>query len=198
MKALLVIDMQNDFMPGGSLGIPGASEIIEPIVKLMPTFSHCIATQDWHPLHHCSFAASHPGKRVGDTVVIEGRPQRLWPIHCVQNTWGAELAPGFSKDQFEAVFHKGTNPSIDGYSGFYDNAHLQSTGLTFYLKSHHITQVTIVGVAFDYCVLYSALDARRDGFEVEVRIDLCPAIDASAEGIRKVMDQMEVAGIEIC
>jgi nicotinamidase/pyrazinamidase len=192
-KALIVVDMQNDFMPGGALGVAGAFEIVEPILKLMSKYSHVLATLDWHPSHHCSFAASHPGKKIGETVAIRGKLQRLWPVHCVQNTRGADFAPGFSKDQFEAVFHKGVSPAIDGYSAFYDNAHEQSTGLTDYLHRHFITHVTLVGLAFDYCVLYSALDARGDGFDVTVIPSLCRSIDPSmTEHNKEIMRQQGI------
>ncbi len=194
-KALIVVDMQNDFMPSGALGIDGAFEIVEPIVQLMPHYRHTIATIDWHPANHCSFASSHPGKKVGDTVLVQGKKQRLWPIHCVQNTHGADFTPGFSKEQFDAIFHKGTDPSIDSYSAFYDNAHDKSTGLTAYLRKHHITHVVLVGLAFDYCVYYSALDGQRDGFEVTVIPSLSRSIDTSPavqEKIRKTLLQHRV------
>ncbi len=196
-KALLVVDMQNDFMPGGALGVKGAFEIAHPIQKLMPKFSHIIASQDWHPKNHCSFAATHPGKKVGDTIQIRGQAQHLWPVHCVQNTKGAEFAPGFSKEQFEAIFHKGTDPSIDGYSAFYDNAHEKSTGLTAYLHKHHITQIVLVGLAFDYCVFYSALDARRDGFEVTVLPEFCRSINTSPAEHKKILETLQSQDVRL-
>ena len=194
-KALIVVDMENDFLPGGALGVPGGFEIVEPILQLMKKFSHVIATLDWHPKNHCSFAASHPGKKVGDEIEIKGRVQHLWPVHCVQNTKGAELAPGFSKDQFEAIFHKGTDPAIDSYSAFYDIAHEKSTGLTEYLRKHNITHVVIVGLAFDYCVFYSALDARRDGFDVTVMPALSRCIDPSKQN--EVIEKLRLQGVHI-
>jgi nicotinamidase/pyrazinamidase len=194
-QALIVVDMQNDFMPGGALGVKGAFEIVKPILELMPKFSHCIATLDWHPKNHCSFAATHPGKKVGETIQIRSQDQRLWPVHCVQNTHGADFTPGFSKDQFDAIFHKGTDPSIDGYSAFYDNAHEKSTGLTAYLHKHGITQVVLVGLAFDYCVFYSALDARRDGFEAAVIPTLSRSIDNSPAEQKKILEALQLQGV---
>lgn len=194
-KALLVVDMQNDFMPGGALGVSGGFEIVEPILKLMPKFSHVVASLDWHPKNHCSFAASHPGKMVGDTIEIRGQKQRLWPVHCVANTVGAEFTSGFSKEQFQAVFHKGTSLDIDGYSAFYDNAHQKSTGLTEYFRKQGITHIVIVGVALDYCVLFSALDAKHDGFAVTVLKDFCRSIDLSQE--KKILETLALQGVVV-
>ncbi len=179
MKALLVIDMQNDFITGGgALAVPGGNEIIQPILNLMLQFKHRIATLDWHPKNHCSFTS-------------------LWPPHCIQGTHGADFAPGFSKDQFEKIIHKGTDPSIDSYSAFYDNDHKTSTGLTAYLRSHHLTHITIVGVALDYCVYYSALGARKDGFEVTVILSLTRSIDPSPSNQKKIISSMEQCGVNI-
>jgi len=196
-KALIVVDMQNDFMPGGALGVEGAFEIVDPILQLMSDYQHKIATVDWHPVNHCSFAKTHPGKKVGDTVLVQGKKQHLWPVHCVQNTHGAEFTAGFSQDQFERVFHKGTDPSIDSYSAFYDNAHDKSTGLTAYLRQHHITHVVLVGLAFDYCVFYSALDGRRDGFEVTVIPSLSRSIDTSIEAQERIRKTLLQHGVII-
>lgn len=194
-KALIVVDMQSDFLPGGALGVPGGSEIINPILQLMKKFPYVIATLDWHPKNHCSFAASHPGKKVGDEIEIKGRVQHLWPPHCVENTKGAQLAPGFSQEQFDAIFHKGTDPNIDGYSAFYDNAHEKSTGLTEYLRKHSITHVVVVGLAFDFCVFYSALDALGDGFDVAVMPELSRCIEPSKKN--EVIEILRLQGVHI-
>jgi nicotinamidase/pyrazinamidase len=195
MTALIVVDMQNDFMPGGSLGVKGADEIVLPILGLMQKFPHRIATLDWHPKNHCSFAVNHPAKKVGDTIEIKGHSQRLWPVHCVQNSPGAKFTKGFSEDQFNMIFRKGSDPTIDSYSTFYDNGHKKSTGLTDYLHKHHITHVTFVGLTFDYCIFYSALDARRDGFKVTVIPALSRAIDTSDIKQQETLKLLRLYGV---
>lgn len=186
-------------MPSGPLGVPGAYEIIEQINKLMSGFPLAIATQDWHPRDHVSFASNHPGKKVGELVKVEGVEQILWPVHCVQNTKGAELSPGLHKEKIEKIFFKGTDRSIDSYSAFFDNARKKSTGLFDYLKSKGVTELHICGVATDYCVLYSVIDALDLGLQVTVHasccrgIDLCPGdVDAAfatmtAKGARLIL-----------
>lgn len=197
MTALIVSNMQNDFMPGGTLSVQGASEIAPLILKLIPKYSHRIAIMDWHPKNHCSFAANHPGKKVGDIIEIRGQSQRLWPVHCVQNTQGAAFAKGFSEDQFNVVFHKATDSAIDSYSAFYDNGHKKSTGLTDYLYKHHMTHLVLVGLTFDYCIFYSALDARRDGFKVTVIPALCRSIDHSSERQQETLKLLGLYGVAL-
>ena len=176
MKALLVIDMQNDFMPGGPLGVEGAFDLIQPIKELAKTFDYVLATQDWHPENHCSFASA-------------------WPVHCVQNTPGAELVAGLPK--FARVFRKGTDPAVDSYSAFYDANGKRATGIKEFLDSRGVRNVVLVGVAFDYCVFHSALDARRAGFEVLVRADLCRAVDASRGNLARVKAELEATGVVV-
>ena len=178
MKALLIVDMQNDFMPGGPLGVPGALELIPVINALIPQFPHVIVTQDWHPPGHVSFAASHPGKHPGETVEVEGIPQILWPVHCVRETPGADLVSGLHKEKIASHFYKGTDTAVDSYSAFFDNARRQSTGLEAYLKTHQIDLLYIAGVCTEYCVLYSTIDAIDLGFSVTVIADACRGIDA--------------------
>jgi nicotinamidase/pyrazinamidase len=177
MKAFIIVDMQNDFMPGGALGVAGADQLIPIINALMPHFKLVVSTQDWHPPGHCSFASSHPGKKPGDVVDVQGIPQILWPVHCVRDTFGAELVAGLNQEAIASTFYKGTDPGTDGYSAFFDNAHKRSTGLGDYLKSRKVTDVYIAGVATDYCVLYSTLDALDLGFAVYVIADACRGIN---------------------
>ncbi|MGV3703863.1 MAG: bifunctional nicotinamidase/pyrazinamidase [Arcticibacter sp.] len=164
MEALLLIDVQNDFLPGGSLAVGGGDEIIPVINKLQEHFSLVIATQDWHPISHKSFASNHPGKEVYDVTEILGKTQVLWPDHCVQASEGAALSPKLSQHRIEAVFRKGTNPDIDSYSAFYDNGHLKSTGVGDFLRGKGVKRLYIAGLAGDFCVYYSAKDAIKEGF----------------------------------
>jgi len=164
MEALLLIDVQNDFLPGGSLAVGGGDEIIPVINKLQEHFSLVIATQDWHPISHKSFASNHPGKEVYDVTEILGKTQVLWPDHCVQASEGAALSSKLSQHRIEAVFRKGTNPDIDSYSAFYDNGHLKSTGVADFLRGKGVKRLYIAGLAGDFCVYYSAKDAIKEGF----------------------------------
>src|SRR6185295_673667 len=152
MKALILVDIQNDFLPGGALAVLDGDKVIPIANKLQAAFPLVVATQDWHPANHGSFAASHPGKNVFEQIDLDGLPQTLWPVHCVQNTAGAALAPGLKPDQIAKIFQKGTDPGIDSYSGFFDNGHRKSTGLGDFLKSQKVTEVFIAGLATDYCV----------------------------------------------
>ena len=178
MKALLLIDIQNDFLPGGRLAVPEGDAIIPLINALQPRFDLVVATQDWHPAGHESFASSHAGRAPFDQIDLHGLPQVLWPDHCLQASPGAELAPGLHPHRIEAVFRKGTDPKIDSYSAFFDNGHRKSTGLTDYLRGRGVTQVYVAGLAGDYCVYYSALDALAAGFTTFVITDATRAIDA--------------------
>lgn len=177
MKALIIVDMQNDFMPGGALGVPGADKLIPIINALIPKFDCVIASQDWHPLDHVSFASNHPEKKPGDVIEVDGGSQVLWPVHCVQGTFGAELVDGLHKEKIVACFHKGTDKNIDSYSAFFDNARQKSTGLADDLKNRGVTDVYFVGVATEYCVLYSTLDAIDLGFSVHVIASACRPIN---------------------
>lgn len=165
MKALLLIDIQNDFIPGGALAVPGGDEIIDVVNKLQPYFDLVVATQDWHPSNHKSFASQHEGKDVFEKIDLNGLQQVLWPDHCVQGTNGAAFSPKLNMNRVEAIFRKGTNAEIDSYSGFYDNSHLKSTGLADYLKGKGVTVIYLVGLAGDYCVYFSAKDAIAEGFQ---------------------------------
>jgi nicotinamidase/pyrazinamidase len=165
MKALLLIDIQNDFLPGGALAVPEGDQVIPVVNALQPHFDLVVATQDWHPADHKSFASNHPGKKPFEKIDLQGREQVLWPDHCVQGTAGAALAPALELNRVEAIFRKGMNPEIDSYSGFFDNGHLKTTGLADYLRSKMVTQVFVAGLAGDYCVYFTAKDALLEGFK---------------------------------
>jgi nicotinamidase/pyrazinamidase len=180
MHALIIIDMQNDFMPGGALAVAGGDEIIPMVNELQKSFSLVVATQDWHPQHHKSFASSHPGKNVFDSIQLHGLEQVLWPDHCIQGTEGAEFHRNVNLNKVEAIFRKGTDPDIDSYSGFYDNGHKKSTGVAGYLRERKVKKVYICGLASDYCVFYTARDSIKENFETYVIEDATRAINNDA------------------
>lgn len=192
MKALLLIDIQNDFLPGGSLAVPDGDAIISGVNSLQSKFELVVATQDWHPAGHKSFASSHPGKSVFEQIQLNGLHQVLWPDHCVQGTSGAELSTTVDWRRTEAIFRKGTNLEIDSYSGFYDNGHLKATGLADFLRGRGVTAVYIAGLAADYCVYFTAKDALAEGFETFVIEDATRAI--SVEGFEKAKQDIKDKG----
>ena len=175
--ALLVVDVQNDFCPGGRLAVASGDEVIMPIQRIAHLFQHVILTQDWHPVGHSSFASAHPGRQPFDEIAMPYGPQTLWPDHCVQQTPGAELHPRLGLGQAELILRKGFRPAIDSYSAFFENDRTTPTGLAGYLRERGLTRVVLAGLAYDYCVGYSALDARRLGLPVCVVRDACRAID---------------------
>ena len=166
MKALLLIDIQNDFLPGGALAVPEGDQIIPLVNQLQEKFDLVVATQDWHPANHKSFASNHPDKQPFDVTELHGMEQVLWPDHCIQGTTGAAFAPELDMHKVEAIFRKGMNPEIDSYSGFYDNGRLKSTSLTDYMRGKQVEEVYLAGLAADYCVYFSAKDALHEGFKV--------------------------------
>ena len=176
-KALLVIDVQNDFCPGGALAVPGGDQIVPGINALMSDFPAVILTQDWHPATHLSFASQHRGKEPMQMTEMPYGPQVLWPDHCVQGTQGAAFHPDLNTNRADLIIRKGYNRGIDSYSAFFENDRTTPTGLEGYLRTRGITALTMVGLATDFCVNFSALDAARLGFEVEMRGDLARAID---------------------
>ncbi len=194
MKALIIVDLQNDFLPGGALPVPRGGEVIPLANELQNRFELIVATQDWHPPNHGSFAANHPGKNPGDRIELDGLEQILWPVHCVENSAGAEFAPLFDTSRVAHVFKKGTDSKIDSYSAFFDNAHRRATGLGDYLKQCAITDVYLLGLALDYCVKYSALDARRLGFNTRVIADACRGIALEPGDLDQSLDEMKKAG----
>jgi nicotinamidase/pyrazinamidase len=197
MKTLLIVDLQNDFMPGGALAVPDADQIVPIINKLLPHFDLILATQDWHPENHVSFAVNHPGKKVGDRIEVQGVTQILWPVHCVRNTKGAELVSTLQKERIASLFYKGTDKLIDSYSAFFDNAHKRSTGLYDYLASRNIEEIYVAGVATDYCVLYSVLDALKLGLQVHVITDACRGINLYPGDVEAAFATMSAKGAKI-
>ncbi|MCY7420717.1 MAG: bifunctional nicotinamidase/pyrazinamidase [Chitinophagaceae bacterium] len=185
MKALIIVDMQNDFLSGGSLAVPAGDEIIPIVNNIQQYFDLVVATQDWHPSNHKSFASSHTGKKTFEEIELNGMKQTLWPDHCVQGSEGAQFASLVNMNRVEAIFRKGTDAEIDSYSGFYDNGHKKSTGLAEYLRGKLITKVYFAGIAGDYCVYFSALDALIEGFETYVMEDAVRSIDPDKFKIAK-------------
>lgn len=197
MRALIVIDVQNDFCPGGALAVPDGAAIVPGINALMPDFDAVILTQDWHPAGHSSFASSHQGNSPYDVIDMPYGPQVLWPDHCVQGTGGAAFHPDLNLTAADLIIRKGYNPAIDSYSALFENDRKTPTGLEGYLRSRGITQLSLVGLALDFCVGYSAVDAENAGFDVTVDATLCRAIDlnGSLAGAVDGMRQAGVAGV---
>jgi nicotinamidase/pyrazinamidase len=195
---LVVIDLQNDFCPGGALAVPGGDAVIDLIHRIAPKFEHIILTQDWHPAGHSSFASAHAGKRSFDTVELSYGMQTLWPDHCIQGSKGAEFHPALHLPQAELILRKGFRQRIDSYSAFFENDRSTPTGLAGYLQERNLSRVFLVGLAYDFCVGYSALDARRVGLQAVVIRDACRAIDleGSVARIEAAFDQAGVMLIE--
>jgi nicotinamidase/pyrazinamidase len=197
MKALVIVDLQNDFLPGGALPVPHGDEVVPLANELQDRFELVVATQDWHPPDHGSFAANHPGKKPGDRIMLDGIEQILWPVHCVQNKRGAEFASTFDRSRVVRVFQKGIDPRIDSYSTFFDNAHRRATGLGDFLKEQAVTDIYLVGLALDYCVKFSALDARGIGLNVHVVVDACRGIALEPGDLKETLEEMEQSGATI-
>ncbi|QEH38427.1 nicotinamidase/pyrazinamidase [Aquisphaera giovannonii] len=193
-RVLVVVDVQNDFCPGGALAVPGGDEVPAVINELSRQFDHVILTQDWHPAGHLSFASSHPGARPFATVELPYGPQVLWPDHCVQDTEGARFHPGLAVRNCELIVRKGYRREVDSYSAFRDNDRRSPTGLAGYLRERGLRRLFVVGLATDFCVAYTALDARRLGFEVTVIEAGCRAIDLDGS-LGAAWEQMEEAGV---
>ena len=197
MEALLLVDIQNDFCSGGALAVPDGDAVVDVANELMGKFSLVVATQDYHPPTHLSFAINHPGKRPYDVIELDGLRQVLWPAHCVQGTPGADLHPRLDATRVTRVFQKGTDPRIDSYSGFYDNGHRKATGLGDYLKRVGVEELVVLGLATDYCVRWTALDARSLGFGVRVVAEGCRGVGLNPEDIVRAWDEMRAAGVQI-
>ncbi|XOV91712.1 MAG: bifunctional nicotinamidase/pyrazinamidase [Bacteroidota bacterium] len=196
MHALILVDIQNDFLPGGSLEVKEGDQIIPFINKIMDDFDVVVATQDWHPQDHGSFASNHPGKQMGEVIQLEGLDQILWPDHCVQHSKGAEFAEELDLHRVQMIFHKGTDPKIDSYSGLFDNGHLKSTGLGEYLTDQGVNEVTCVGLAADFCVKFTALDAvNKFGFKTNVLKEGTRAVNISPGDFERAKEEMGKAGI---
>jgi nicotinamidase/pyrazinamidase len=195
VNALILVDIQNDFLPGGALAVAHGDEIVPVVNKLQRLFHIIVATQDWHPANHGSFAANHPGKEVYDQIDLNGLPQTLWPVHCVQNTPGADLAPNLDHSRISKIFRKGTDPGIDSYSGFFDNGHRKSTGLGEWLREKSIDEVFVCGLATDYCVKFTALDALQFGFKTTLIEDASRAVNLHASDSAEAISEMKDAGV---
>ncbi|MEI6176379.1 MAG: bifunctional nicotinamidase/pyrazinamidase [Verrucomicrobiota bacterium] len=196
-QALILVDIQNDFLPGGALGVPGGNEIVPLANKLMQQFEIVVATQDWHPPDHGSFAANHPGKTVFETIDLHGLSQTLWPVHCVQGTPGAGFASDLNVSGITRVFQKGTRPEVDSYSGFHDNGHRHSTGMAEWLKLQGVTDVVICGIATDFCVKFTALDAVQEGFGVTLRLEACRGVNLNPGDVDAAVAEMMKLGVAI-
>jgi len=193
---LIVIDVQNDFCPGGALAVAEGSAVIEPIHRIAQCFQHIVLTQDWHTPHHTSFASSHPGKKPFEQIELSYGPQTLWPDHCVQGTLGAEFHPELKRTQAELILRKGFRREIDSYSAFFENDRTTATGLAGYLHERGLTRVFFAGLAYDYCVGYSALDARSLGLPAFVIRDACRAIDLNGS-VAKIESEFAKAGVTL-
>ena len=195
MKTLVIIDIQNDFIPGGSLAVPEGDQIVILINKLQEEFDLVIATQDCHPRDHSSFAANHPEKNEFDKIELHGQEQVLWPVHCVQNSDGADFHPDLNTAKIETIFRKGMAKEIDSYSGFYDNAHLKSTGLAGYLKEKGADELYFCGLAAEYCVYFSVMDALKEGFSATLIEDATRPLDV--EDFQQAKENILKAGGKI-
>jgi nicotinamidase/pyrazinamidase len=200
MTALILVDLQVDFLPGGSLAVPLGDDTIAVANRLLSSrerrFGLVVATQDWHPRNHGSFASQN-GRPVGSLAELDGLPQVMWPDHCVQNTRGADLAPGLLLSRIDQVVQKGSDPKVDSYSGFFDNGRRRATGLTEILRSKDIKSLVIMGLATDYCVKFTVLDALSEGFSVTLVSDGCRAVNLKPQDGAEAIDAMRRAGAQI-
>jgi len=194
---LIVVDVQNDFCPGGALAVSGGDLVVPVINGIMGRFSRVAATQDWHPKNHASFASSHQGREPFDQVELAGLTQTLWPDHCVAGTAGAAFHPGLHEEYFHLIVRKGSDPAVDSYSAFLDNDKKTATGLAGYLKEVGAGMIYLCGLATDYCVFFSAMDAVSFGFRVTVILDACRGIDVPAGSIDRSISEMKRTGIRI-
>lgn len=196
-EALIIIDVQNDFCPGGALAVNEGDAVVPVINRLVPHFALVVATQDWHPADHASFASSHKGRAPFDTITLNGIEQTLWPDHCIMGAPGAQFHPDLDLTRANLIVRKGSNKNIDSYSAFLENDKKTVTGLQGYLKDHGIDTVTIAGLATDYCVFFSATDARDLGFKTRVVLDACRGIDTPPGNINQTIQSMKDRGIEL-
>jgi nicotinamidase/pyrazinamidase len=194
-QALIIVDIQNDFLPGGALAVPAGDQTIPVANRMQDSFDLVVATQDWHPLDHLSFAANHAGKRPGDIVQLGGLSQILWPVHCVQDSLGAAFPDRLQTNRIDRVFRKGTDRLLDSYSGFFDNGHRADTGLERFLQEQDVRQVFVLGLATDYCVKFTALDAVACGFETFLIVDGCRAVNLQPEDEKLAIEEMQAAGV---
>jgi len=191
------VDIQNDFLTGGALGVPDGDAVVPIANKLQTAFPLVVATQDWHPANHGSFAANHPGKKVFNQIDLNGLPQTLWPVHCIQNTPGAAFPAGLKQDRIAKVFQKGTDAGTESYSGLFDNGHRKSTGLGEWLKQKGVTEVFVCGLATDYCVKFTALDAVQFGFKTFLVEDASRGVNLRPDDVKNAIADMNRAGVVI-
>ncbi len=196
-NALIIVDVQNDFCPGGRLPVEEGNKIIPIINSFSDGFFKVVATQDWHPSNHISFAKNHPGKKEFDTIELENNIQMLWPEHCVQGSAGADFHPELDLRPVDLIIRKGTNPNLDSYSAFFENDHKTATGLGYYLKGFGIKKVFLCGLATDVCVFYSAMDSAYLGFETYLIEDASKGVDVPKGNLKNSIDKMIQSGIKI-
>ncbi|MBI5774168.1 MAG: bifunctional nicotinamidase/pyrazinamidase [Verrucomicrobia bacterium] len=196
-RAFVIVDVQNDFVPGGALAVPEGDRVVPVINEAQKNFDLVVATQDWHPHNHGSFAANHFGRKPGEIIQLNGLTQILWPTHCVQGTKGAEFLAALDTSRVARVFQKGTAPEIDSYSGLFDNGHRKSTGLAEYLKSQGVTDVYVAGLATDYCVKFTALDCAKLGFKTHILTAGCRGVNLKPDDSRDAIEEMRRAGVSI-
>jgi nicotinamidase/pyrazinamidase len=197
MKALILVDLQNDFVAPGALPVPDGRAVVEVANRVMTEFDLVVATQDWHPSDHLSFASQHPGMQVGELFKLGGLQQVAWPDHCVQGTEGAELIKELHQSCIDHVIRKGTDRTIDSYSGFFDNGHQQATGLEDYLRANGVNELCILGLATDYCVRFTALDARQLGYPTQLLLAGCRGVELNPGDIAAAIAEMQAAGVEV-
>ena len=197
MRALILVDIQNDFLPGGALAVPRGDEIIARANELAAEFPLVVATQDWHPAGHESFASSHAGRSIGEVIDLHGLPQVLWPDHCIQGSRGAEFAAQLDRTRIAKVFTKGEDPTVDSYSGFFDNGRRRSTGLADWLRDRRVRDVCIIGLATDYCVKATAIDAAREGFITTCDLSACRGVELKPGDTDAAIKAMRAAGVAV-
>lgn len=194
MRALIIVDVQNDFCPGGALAVKEGDQVVPVINRIAPRFDLVVASQDWHPANHLSFASQHPGKRPGERIELKGTEQVLWPVHCVQHSRGAELVSALDISLIEAVFRKGTDREIDSYSVFFDNARRKKTDLEEYLRLKGVRELWVTGLATDYCVKFSVLDALSLGFKTTLIQDACRGVELENGDVERALREMRTSG----
>jgi nicotinamidase/pyrazinamidase len=197
VKALILVDLQNDFCPGGALAVPEGDRVVGAADRLARRFELVVATQDWHPADHGSFAANHPGKTPGEVIELDGVRQVLWPVHCVQGTRGAEFHPELDISAVARVFRKGADARFDSYSGFFDNRRRHATGLGEYLKERSVESVYVCGLATDYCVKFTALDAVELGFKTHLVEDACRGVNVHPGDVQRAIEEMQERGVVV-